>query len=84
MFAGNGDGTFTAPTITPVSNQGNAVSLLAGNLDHNGTTDVVICSDYPASAVVFFGNSTGQFTQEGSTSSLTTGLWSFSGATLPT
>ena len=59
FYAGNGDGTFAAPTAVPLSISSFPGSLASGDFNGDGKQDLLI--GFPSLAVISFGNGDGTF-----------------------
>lgn len=61
FYAGNGDGTFAAPTAVPLQISSFPGSLASGDFNGDGKQDLLI--GFPSSAFILFGNGDGTFNQ---------------------
>lgn len=61
ILLGNGDGTFTAAAVTPITGQ-NAGSVAVGDFNEDGKVDLAITLPDADSVVVMLGNGDGTFT----------------------
>ncbi len=61
ILLGNGDGTVTATSGSPISLPGNEVDAITGDFNSDGMTDIVVCNWGNNSISVLLGNGDGTF-----------------------
>jgi hypothetical protein len=63
IFLGNGDGTFTAATMQPVTSLVEPVGVFAADFDGDGILDLAVVDPHVSSLVILHGNGDGTFNQ---------------------